>query len=139
MIHFSSFSLLGSVEITTLVLLVIVVFNRKIEGAGVVFLFVLALVIEIAGKTFINHPGPPSMFHRYDIPVTMPSFYVNRFAFPSGHSMRTAFLALIIFYISARSKKLSKSNKILILCFILLLSLIMYASRVYLGNIGHLT
>lgn len=132
---FSSFSLLGSVEITTLGLLILVILNRKISGLGVLFLYVLALVIEIAGKTFINHPGPPAMFHRYDIPITMPSFYVHPgFAFPSGHSMRTAFLAVMIFYMSTRSKKLGGRSKFLILCFIFLLSLIMYLSRVYLGE-----
>ena len=50
---FSSFSLLGSVEITTLALLILIIFNRKIEGAGVLLLFVAALIVEIAGKVLM--------------------------------------------------------------------------------------
>jgi len=132
---FSSFSLLGSVEITTLALLILIIFNRKIEGAGVLLLFVAALIVEIAGKVLIDHPGPPSMFFRYDIPVTFPSFFIHPgSSFPSGHSTRTAFLSLIIFYMSTRSKKLSPTAKIMILFVILLISLIMYISRIYLGE-----
>ncbi len=132
---FSSFSLLGSVELTTLILLVLVYLNRKIEGAGVILLFIAVLAIEVLGKFFISHPGPPLSFLRYDIPITLPSFSVHPgSSFPSGHATRTAFLALIIFYMSTRGKRMSNSAKILMLCFMVLLSLIMYISRIYLGE-----
>lgn len=132
---FSSFSLLGSVEITAAALLLILILNRKIQGVGVFMLFALAIFIEIVGKLLINHPGPPILFQRYDIPVSFPSFYVHPgFAYPSGHSLRTAFLAVVIFYMFLKSKKIPKNGKILMFCFIVLLSLIMYISRVYLGE-----
>jgi undecaprenyl-diphosphatase len=132
---FSTFSLFGSVEITTLILLILVGFSRKIQSVGVILLFMASQLLEVAGKFFITHPGPPGIFHRYDIPVTLPSFFIHPgSSFPSGHSLRTAFIAVLVYFISTRSKKLGGGTKILIACLIVLLSLIMYLSRVYLGE-----
>lgn len=132
---FSSFSLLGSVEITTFLLLLILLYKRKVRGVFVLLLFATAILIELFGKFFIEHPGPPFLFHRYDIPVSFPSFYVHPgSSFPSGHVLRTVFLSVIGLFLIERNKKLSGNFKILISCFILLLTLIMLVSRVYLGE-----
>lgn len=132
---FSSFSLLGSVELSSVVLLIILAFKRKIKSVVILGLFALAMAIEVFGKLYVDHPGPPFLFHRYDIPLSFPSFYVHPgSSYPSGHSLRTAFLAVLIIYLGFSAKKVSKEFKYLITCFILLLSLIMYVSRVYLGE-----
>ncbi|MEK7559411.1 MAG: phosphatase PAP2 family protein [Patescibacteria group bacterium] len=132
---FSSFSLLGSVEITTLILLILVALNRKIKSAGVLVLYIISLCVELFGKIFVNHPGPPFIFHRYDIPVTFPSFYVHPgSSFPSGHVTRTAFLTVLMLFMIWRSKKAGREIKLLISFVILLIVLTMLVSRVYLGE-----
>src|ERR1700690_1764419 len=64
----SLFSLLGSFEVTT-VLLCIILFIRKNKLQAVVILifFGLGLGIELLGKNFIYPPGPPQQFFRYDL------------------------------------------------------------------------
>jgi len=132
---FSSFSILGSAEITFIILVILLTLSRKIKSFGVVFLFFLAIFIELIGKVIISQPGPPIFMQRTELAVGFPSFYVHPgFAYPSGHVLRTAFVAIIAWYLSLRSKKLPKEGKILIALFILILSLIMFLSRVYLGE-----
>lgn len=132
---FSSFSLVGSVEITTLILLVLVGINRKKESIGVLFLYIVALIIEVYGKLIINHPNPPFMFFRYDIGFNFPSSYVQTgSSFPSGHSTRTAFIAVIILFLIWRAKKSTKEAQLLMSFVILLMVLTMFVSRVYLGE-----
>ncbi len=132
---FSSFSLLGSAEVTTLILLILVGINKKIKSIGVLFLYIVALVIEVYGKLVINHPNPPFMFFRNDIDFSFPSSYVQTgSSFPSGHATRTAFIAVLIFFLIWRIKKASHKTKLLISFVILLMVLIMFVSRVYLGE-----
>lgn len=132
---FSGFSLLGSVEITTLTLLILVIFNRKIESAGVLVLYVIALLVEIAGKTVIDHPNPPFSLLRYDIDFSFPSsFFGTGSSFPSGHSTRTVFLSVLMIFLALRQKKIDTKVKLLISFAILIFLLIMLASRVYLGE-----
>ena len=132
---FSSFSLLGSFEVTTLILLVLVGISRKIKSIGVLFLYVVALVIEVYGKLVVDHPNPPFMFFRNDIDFSFPSSYVQTgSSFPSGHATRTAFIAVIILFLIWRVKKATKEIKLLMLFVTLLIVLIMFVSRVYLGE-----
>lgn len=132
---FSSFSLLGSVEVMTLILLVLVGINRKIESIGVLFLYIAALVVEVFGKLFVNHPNPPFVFFRYDIGFNFPSSYVQTgSSFPSGHATRTAFIAVVILFLIWRIRKATKEAKLLMSFVILLMVLTMFVSRVYLGE-----
>lgn len=132
---FSSFSLLGSFEITTLILLVLVGISRKIKSIGVLFLYVVALAVEVYGKLFVDHPNPPFMFFRNDIDFSFPSSYVQTgSSFPSGHATRTAFIAVVILFLIWRVKKATKEIKLLMSFVILLMVLIMFVSRVYLGE-----
>lgn len=132
---FSSFSLIGSFEVTTLILLILVGINRKIESIGVIFLYIVALVVEVFGKLIIIHPNPPFMFFRNDIDFSFPSSYIQTgSSFPSGHATRTAFIAVIILFLIWRVKKATKEIKLLMLFVTLLMVLIMFVSRVYLGE-----
>lgn len=132
---FSGFSLLGSVEVTTLILLILVGINRKIESIGVLFLYIVVLVAEVSGKLFVNHPNPPFMFFRYDIGFNFPSSYVQTgSSFPSGHATRTSFIAVLILFLIWRMKKATKKAKLLMSFVILLIVLTMFVSRVYLGE-----
>src|SRR5687768_3195186 len=58
--YFSSFSLLGSFEVTLGILIVfLLLFRRKVTSIFVVGSFAFMHVVEIIGKAFLDHPGTP--------------------------------------------------------------------------------
>ncbi len=131
----SVLSLLGSVEITGLVLLATLFFLKFRRGLIALFMFAFGTGIELLGKIFLYHPGPPNIFFRYNLDVLFPSAYVQTgHSFPSGHSFRTAFLAVLVSYLIFQSKKLSSQSKKILsfLCFLFLF--LMLLSRVSLGE-----
>lgn len=131
----SFLSLLGAFEVTSLFLVIVLFFLKLRRSLIVLFMFSLGMGIELLGKIFLYHPGPPKIFFRYNLDIIFPSAYVQTgHSFPSGHSFRTAFLALLISYLIFQSKKLSlKSKKLLTtLCFLFLF--LMLVSRVSLGE-----
>lgn len=126
---FSFFSLLGSSEIIGLIMLIIagVVFwklGRIFWGLGTI---VLIYIIEIFGKFFLYHPGPPEEFFRYSIPFFFPSggFVHTNYSFPSGHVSRTLFIIVVLaFLVKKRWFTVVGS----------LLAVVMIVSRIYLGE-----
>lgn len=131
----SFLSLLGAFEVSVLLLLFIFLFQKFHHSLIIFFMFSLGMGIELLGKIFLYHPGPPKIFFRYNLDVIFPSAYVQTgHSFPSGHSYRTAFLALLISYLIFQSKKLSPRSKKLLtaICFIFLF--LMLVSRVSLGE-----
>ena len=131
----SIFSLLGSIEITTLALLGILIGCRRLSGVIPFMLYGLGSVIEIFGKTLIPHPGPPFFLLRYNLGFFFPSFYLQTgFSYPSGHAFRTSFLTMVIMILVIRSKKFTPFFKLgLILCLIGI-TFLMALSRVSLGE-----
>src|SRR5688500_20272950 len=91
-------------------------------------------VVLIIGKAFLDHPGTPYMFHRYALDIIFPSSYVQPGgSYPSGHSMRTTFLAVIFIDVVLKSK-VKLPLKMLFIGAIVLFCVIMYVSRVSLGE-----
>ncbi|MFH1535730.1 MAG: phosphatase PAP2 family protein [Patescibacteria group bacterium] len=132
---FSFFSLIGSFEIASIVLLLTLVFIRKLRGIIVLFIFGGMHFLELYGKTFINHLPPPEFMLRTERLVDLPQFYVrSEFSYPSGHAGRAAFISIIIAIFLMRSKKLSNTAKLLIIGSIFAYDIIMFASRIYLGE-----
>lgn len=132
---FSLFSLLGSFEVTSVSLLVFLVIRRKWRGMVVPIFFVSLHIIEILGKAFVTHLGPPFMFLRYRIEFFFPSSYVQPgYSYPSGHSARTIFLSSLIIFFLLKSKRLSPLPKAFLISGVLLFDFLMLTSRVYLGE-----
>lgn len=132
---FSLFSLLGSFEIVSIILLILIAFLRKLKAVFILLSFVLIHFLELFGKVFVTHPGPPYLFFRYDIPFQFPTSYVQPgSSYPSGHLARTAFVSTVIMFLVFRSKKLTQTQKYIILFFVLLFDLTMFVSRIYLGE-----
>lgn len=149
---FSTFSLIGSFEVATVVLLVVVFVRsvsskkstdsfmgtlfKKLSGGMVVFLLYGSIhIFEIFGKAFVKHPPPPFMFHRYALGFLFPSSYVQPgFSYPSGHSARSFFISTILFFMVVRSGKLGKLGKLGMLGALAAFDFIMVLSRVYLGE-----
>lgn len=131
----SFLSLLGTFEITTLFLIIVLFFLKLRRSLIVLFMFGLGMGVELLGKVFLYHPGPPKTFFRYNLHIIFPSGYVQTgHSFPSGHSFRTAFLALLISYLIFQSKKLSTKTKKLLTALSFLLLFLMLVSRVSLGE-----
>lgn len=158
---FSTFSLIGSFE-TTLIILLAILFIKMVKphrkdkqfslknsfiyflrngvlGSFIFMVFFIAHIVEIIGKSFLDHAGPPYMFFRNDIPFFFPTTYIPHQAgiegsYPSGHSMRTVFLSILFLGIILQSKKISLFLKTLLSMGIIIFTAIMLISRVTLGE-----
>lgn len=132
---FSILSLIGSFEIVSVILLILWLFIRKLRYIFVLFIFLFFHLLELYGKAFVAHPGPPYLFFRYDIPFQFPTSYVQPgSSYPSGHLARTLFLATILVFIIYHLKKLSKFQKQLLYCLVIIFAGLMFISRIYLGE-----
>lgn len=132
---FSFFSDIGAFEISLGVLLIILVFLRKIRGIFAFGLFGFFHIIELFGKFFVDHLPPPEFLLRTERIMNFPQFHVrSENSFPSGHAGRAAFITVLVGLIVLRSKRLSKLQKSFILGLLIAYDVIMFVSRVYLGE-----
>ncbi len=132
--YLSIFSLLGSFEILTGLIFLIILIRKKLISFLIFLPFAGAHIIEILGKIFIKQPGTPFLFHRYSLEVVFPSSYVQPgFSYPSGHTLRTIFVTLLFFYLIIQAK-IDKKIKIFLISFLLVFNFLMLLSRVSLGE-----
>lgn len=135
--YFSLLSLLGSVEITvglTLILSLLSLIRRHWLAIIGWLLILPASLAEVFGKLVLYHPAPPIFLHRGKLLTDLPSFYIHTdYSYPSGHMTRTFFLATILclLIIFSRAGILSKT---LTLGTFLLFAFLMGLTRVYLGE-----
>ena len=101
----SFFSLVGSFEILAGLLFFIALFRRKILSFLIFIPLAGAHIVELIGKSLMNHPGPPFLFFRYNLDFLFPSSYVQPgSSYPSGHSLRIIFVSVVFFYLIMKSK-----------------------------------
>ena len=130
---FSYLSVIGRFEYTVTALVIFLIFARKLTGIIPFFLFGMAHIIELIGKTILNQPGPPNMFLRSQF-SEFPGLYVHTNAsYPSGHSMRAVFLALL-FASAIHNSKLPQPIRICAYVFLAFIVTSMLISRVSLGE-----
>lgn len=131
---FSAFSLVGSAEVVGLLILLLWAIYKRLNYFYVLLSFGLFHVVEFLGKTFVNHPGPGLKFLRYDLGFVFPTSSINPgSSYPSGHLGRTIFISVLVFYILSRLK-IKRNTKYIIYFLIIVFDLIMFVSRVYLGE-----
>lgn len=133
---FSTFSIIGAAEITGLILLAIILYFFGIRKIYIVFFFILTGVIELIGKSVIHHIGPPRELALTSLHLGLPSGGVAHgfFAYPSGHAARFAFISLILIFGILYTKRLTLFQKKVAIVIVLLFDLIMFISRVFLGE-----
>ncbi len=132
---FSFLSDLGAFEIMLGLLIVVLVFLRRLRGVFVLGLFGIFHLFELYGKFFVSHLPPPEFMLRTQKIINFPQFHIRaENSYPSGHAGRAAFISILIGLIIMRSKKLSKSQKYIILGFLVAYDAVMLVSRVYLGE-----
>jgi undecaprenyl-diphosphatase len=134
--EFSFLSDVGKFQITTLVLLAIFVFSRKLIPGVIAFgMYVVFHLIELFGKYYVNHPPPPEFMLRTERIIMMPEFHVRtEFSYPSGHSGRTIFISVILLVVLWQSKRLPLVLKLIFSGLILGFDISMLVSRVSLGE-----
>ena len=133
---FSLISVFGSAEVTGslwLVMVILFLIKRYWLTAASLFLFPFGLFLEVFGKVFVHHPGPPFLFYRGVLDFNFPSHYVHtEYSYPSGHTYRLGFLlSLIIVYFLFRTNFYIRVITIPILLFFVLSVVV---SRIYLGE-----
>jgi membrane-associated phospholipid phosphatase len=132
---FSFFTLLGSSEISLLIIVMIFIYIaiRIKKYFFAIFLYIFIYIIEIYSKLHIYHPIPPVNLNRYVFDFHFPSAFVvkTNYSFPSGHMARISFIMAILFYLNSKLRNpFKKYNNIIII----LTLLIMFISRIYLGE-----
>lgn len=133
---FSFLSDIGKFEVSIIALIIFFVSIRKWLAGTVAFvLFGFFHVIELFGKTAVEHLPPPQFMLRTKEIVDFPAFHVrSEFSYPSGHAGRTAFLSLIFILFILQQKKLSLPVKIILCSLIVGYDIAMFISRPYLGE-----
>jgi membrane-associated phospholipid phosphatase len=132
---FSTFSLIGNFEVLTLVLVAILAIARKLKAIFILPIYAFLHFIELYAKTFLEHLPPPHFMLRTQDLTDFPQFYVRTVnSYPSGHSARTIFLSVLIFFLLSRTKKLPKKIKIIVYLLLIIFNITMLVSRVYLGE-----
>lgn len=103
----------GSVFIISFVLLAVIWKFSIIQKALTFFLYFGAQGLEYFLKERLRQPGPPFQFQRHFTETTFDKDYVQAgYSYPSGHSFRAAFIALLIIYIAFRKWGLSVKSVI---------------------------
>lgn len=133
---FSFLSVFGRFETAIIVLIIILIFRKKIMGLVAFGLFGLAHLLEILGKNSLSQPGPPHMFLRTkELAQEFPGLYIHADAsYPSGHAMRAVFLSTLLIMLVWKSKKLHTNLKYLLIGLLALYAILMVFSRVSLGE-----
>lgn len=131
----SFFSLIGSFELISFFLILILFFIKRISGIFTIMIYGLGHFVEILGKIFLIHPNPPGRFFRYTLKVLFPSSHVQTgSSYPSGHSFRIVFFIVILIFFIYHFKKMKNNNKLILIFLSILFTLIMLFSRVSLGE-----
>lgn len=133
---FSFLSVMGRFEASIVILLLVLLIKRKILGVMIVGLFGFAHILEIIGKLFLTHPGPPHMFLRTThLSSDFPGFFVHtQSSYPSGHSMRVIILCVIIVFLIYNFKKLNAYIRYFLMSLVFSYTFLMLLSRVSLGE-----
>jgi membrane-associated phospholipid phosphatase len=132
---FSLLSLLGSLEIVSILLLILWWFYKKLNLFYVLLGFAIFHILELFGKYFVTHPGPTSEFFRYYFSFAMPSSSVKPgSSYPSGHLGRTMFVSVIILFLINQNTNMKKANKYFLYFLVLTFDIMMFISRIYLGE-----
>jgi membrane-associated phospholipid phosphatase len=133
---FSFFSFIAMFQTMIVVLVAALLLARKWVGLIVSLgLFFFAHVTEIIGKGFLDHPPPPFMFYRNPTKFIFPEMHTfNDSSYPSGHSMRMIFVAMVLAFLIWKSKKMPSWLKFILLAGIIGVVSITLVSRVSLGE-----
>lgn len=95
---------IASAPIFTIILFgALIYLYRAIGSLAIVFMYGSGQLLEFILKNILRQSGPPYLFQRIHTQVTFDKSYQQvGYSYPSGHSFRTVFFALVITYLVAR-------------------------------------
>ncbi|HEV2339705.1 MAG TPA: phosphatase PAP2 family protein [Patescibacteria group bacterium] len=132
------FSALASVQGMAILLSLLLVLRRQIiRGFIILSIFFSSHIVELFGKLYINHPPPPFMFYKH---IDASTFNFNKYyvqtgnSYPSGHSLRTVFFAVIFAYTVYHMKRIPPMAKTCLILGAVMLVCFVGISRVSLGE-----
>ena len=133
---FSFLSLIGRVEVMGVLLIIIVVFLKKIKAGFIsLFFFGFMHIFEIFGKVFVKHFPPPHFMLKTVQLINFPQYYVNPInSYPSGHSARALFMTTFIAVLIINNEKINMMYKFMFLSIAIVYDSVMLMSRIYLGE-----
>lgn len=131
----SFFSSVGKFEVVAIVLLTLLILRKKISGIFVFFLFGVAHLGEVFLKYLLHQPPPPYLFYRNDNPTSFAKDYINPgSSYPSGHSFRAMFMAIILSYLVLNLKKLNLSKRSMFIIGSISVAALIILSKISLGE-----
>lgn len=133
---FSVFSVLGSFEVTLIILILLLLLIKGVNKLGVFILFGILALIELMGKNYIAQIPPPRELLLTNLHLGFPSGGVAHelFAYPSGHVGRTAFISGFLILMLILNSGIDKTKKYLLILGIIFFDAVMFFSRFYLGE-----
>ena len=123
--------------ITGLIILVLLTFRQWWQMIVVLGLYAGAHLLELVGKMILSQPPPPFMFYKLlnENNVWFPANYVAEGnSYPSGHSLRAFFFAVLISSFIAASKKIPTTLKLLLVPGIGILAGLVAIEKVAMGQ-----
>ena len=134
---YPAFSFLASIQSMSVLLIIVLVFRKKINGIFILVIFFASHLVELFGKVFIHHPPPPFMFYKHLDAASMgfEKTYVQAgSSYPSGHSFRAIFVAILFAYTVYMTRKFSLPIKIGLICLAVIFVVLVCISRISLGE-----
>ena len=125
-IIFKLFSFIVSKEMIIIYLLTILgycIIKKKSGGLAYFFIIVINIFFNQTLKLIIKRPRPN----------INPIVYENSYSFPSGHTMTIITIVGLIIYLIWNKTKLRKAKKIIISILLIIISILVMISRIYLG------
>ena len=113
----------SSIFMIFLVILLMLIFikNKRIKGFDIAGVMIISTLLNNAIKLIIKRPRPEYI-----------TVVEKSFSYPSGHTMASTSLYLLLSYFIYKSN-LDKKYKILLISFLIILTLLIIISRIYLG------
>lgn len=134
---FTTSSTLSSFELVTIfagLLTLVLLFKRKWGAIFILPSLAVAHLVEIYGKTTIDHQAPPMYFVKEFDTVLFPTWYAHpESSYPSGHAMRAVFFITILVFLVLRSKY-KKNTRLIVALILIVYCTVAVVGRVALGT-----
>lgn len=115
--------------------------KRRFLALGIPLAFAVLTLIEIYGKNFVPHPGPPFFMVKHPTTIFPEFTVIQPYSYPSGHMARITFLGVVLLSLAIKrfgnlTISLIKKKPGLVLGAVFIVGYIIFiaVSRIYLGH-----
>lgn len=109
--------------IVILTIILLLLWRKSRRGVQFTTLIIISTIINNVLKVIIRRPRPE----------VLKLVEESTFSFPSGHTMAAVTLAGFLIYCIWQSRELKRNNKILLITLLIMYTLLIMLSRIYLG------